>query len=95
MAADKKWDDDDGRVIADMSDLARPGVFSRKNTRTQEMPSDRESAVEKRPWETEDELSLKERTMYALGALKAALLIALVFIIGLGVVIAVMLAVWS
>lgn len=40
------------------------------------------------------ELSRQERRWYALGALKSALLIGSVYVIGLGVLIAVMLWIW-
>lgn len=40
------------------------------------------------------ELSSQERRWYALGALKSALLIGSVYVIGLGVLIAVMLWIW-
>lgn len=96
MAAKRKWEDDDGRVIADMSDVSRPGMFFPQKTKKETHTSHgEEHEAEKKPWETGDVLTPGERRMYILGALKAALLIALAFIAGLGAVVAVMLMLWT
>lgn len=86
----KQYDDDDGRTIADMSALTPGGGFKgfAKNEKKQEEPE-----REERPWE--DNFTKEERRMYMLGALKAALLIALVFIAGLGLVTAFLLFLWT
>lgn len=98
MGAGQKRDDDDGRVIADMSGIARPGLFrSRpaKDRQSHAAPLPEEDAEKKRPWEADEAFSPEERRMYALGALKAALLIALAFILGLGLVILLLIFVWG
>ena len=89
--------EDDGRTIADMSDIGGPGLlFPRRSQRKTPMsPPEPESAVNDRPWEQQDAFTPQERRMYALGALKAALLIGFVFIIGLGAVIAFLLLLWT
>ena len=106
MAPRKEWDDDDGRTIADMSGVGRPRLFVPR-TRTEDRgssaeqepyPAHREAneqAVQKRPWENESEFTPGERRMYMLGALKAALLIALAFIVGLGAAVWIMIQVWT
>ena len=71
MAPRKDWDDDDGRIIADMSALRKPSS------------------------ENEFEFTPRERRMYVLGALKAALLIALAFIAGLGAAVWLMIQIWT
>ncbi|EET62208.1 hypothetical protein BRYFOR_05872 [Marvinbryantia formatexigens DSM 14469] len=86
----KQYDDDDGRIIADMSALSPGG--GRKRFASPEKEQE-ESGREERPWE--DTFTKEERRMYTLGALKAALLIAMVFIIGLGLVTAFLLFLWS
>ena len=85
MASHKEWDDDDGRVIADMSGIERSGLIVPKIR-------GRKSSAER---ESESEFTPQERRMYALGALKAALLIALAFIVGLGAAIWLMLLAWT
>ena len=96
----KVYDDDDGRTIADMSGLApqpllipgRPAGRKRKPA----PPEEPDHAPSDRPWEEEQDLLSKEdRRLYILGALKAALLIALVFIVGLGLAIALLVLLWK
>lgn len=79
MMKNKKDYEDDGRVIADMSDLDRPSISNlfRKN---------REVQTEEEPVQY-----TKEQTLWAiLGALKAALLVGFAYIFGLGSVILLM-----
>jgi hypothetical protein len=96
MARNKKvYQDDDGRTIADMSGVSRPRMLipggpGQAKSRTPEP----EQEQPHRPWE-EQGLTRQERRWYMLGALKAALLIALAFIVGLGVVILILLMLWS
>ncbi len=94
-------DDDDGRTIADMSGVEHPSLLGslvgarmsdaikRPGRSAQESPSRKD-----RPWE-DTGLSREERRWYLLGALKAALLIAVVFIAGLGLFIALLLLLWN
>lgn len=105
MAPRKEWDDDDGRIIADMSGMERPRLLiprigGRKPSTGRGLsdPAQREPegpTVKERPWENESEFTPQERRMYVLGALKAALLIALAFIVGLGAAVWIMLQVWT
>ena len=50
---------------------------------------------EERPWEQPELMTPQERRMYVLGALKAALLIGLAFIVGLGLVILFLFRIWT
>ena len=91
MKRDRLPEDDDGRTVADMSGVASqplliPGrpVGPKKQEHVPEEPE-----RDERPWEKNQDLMSKEdRRLYILGALKAALLIALAFIVGLGAFIA-------
>ena len=110
MARKKTWDDDDGRTIASMSDVQRPNLFiPRKNQRDSHMPAhpdavnatdsfvpvEEEASENDRPWDQSDRFSKQERRCYALGALKAALLIGMAFIVGLGIAILAMILIWG
>ena len=100
MAPRKEWDDDDGRIIADMSSIERPRfivpkIRNRKSYSEQDRKSSEEQTAKERPWEYESEFTPQERRMYVLGALKAALLIALAFIVGLGAAVWLMLLAWT
>lgn len=104
MAPRKEWNDDDGRTIADMSDVGRSGFFvpktrGRKSSAEQRFntlqPEAKEQASNERYWENESEFTPRERRMYVLGALKAALLIAFAFIAGLGVAVWLMIQIWT
>lgn len=104
MAPRKEWDDDDGRIIADMSGIERPRflvprIGGRESSAQQNVDSlqrkPKEQAVKERAWENESEFTPQERRMYVLGALKAALLIALAFIAGLGAAVWLMIQVWT
>jgi hypothetical protein len=98
MARRKKtYEDDDGRTIADMSGVSRPRLILPGTPQPPAPPAaPRPEETENRPWEAQkDVMSREERRWYILGALKAALLIALVFIIGLGIVIALMIWGWG
>ena len=86
MGTDKQEEEDDGRVIADMSGIETPSLFApfsgRKKRREGEVPKVKND----RPWE-DSSLNKKERFWYAMGALKAALLIGLAYLAGLAAVI--------
>ena len=78
--------EDDGRTVADMSNVSRqplliPRPRRRRPPRAADMP-DRERSAE-----PPLDLSREEQRWAILGAMKAALLIALAFIVGLGIVI--------
>ena len=85
------YDDDDGRTIADMSGVGHQPVFLPR--RPQRRTPDRTEDDRAVPPREEDLLTPQERRWYVLGALKAALLIGLVFIVGLGLV--VLLFLWA
>lgn len=95
MGKKREEAEDDGRVIADMSGIDAPSVFSpfslSKKRREGEVS---EPAEKERPWE-EDSLSPQERRMWALGALKAAMMIGFAFLGGLALVIVLLMAVWG
>ena len=77
------YEDDDGRTIADMSDVSAPSMFVPKTmpqSRRENQPRQEKAS---RPWE-DSGYTAKERFLVAMGALKAALLIAMAFIVGLG-----------
>ena len=99
MARKREWDDDDGRTIASMSDLELPNLIIPRRRKPSSKPS------QTVPEETDDsdnrqhsykvQFSRQERGWYVAGALRAALLIGLAFIVGLGLVILLMLLVWG
>ena len=95
--AKKVYDDDDGRTIADMSGLDFPGAFSFRGVRPKKPEPEREgdrSENADRPWEAKkDQFSKSERRMAILGALKAAMLIGAAYIVGLGLLIWLMVAI--
>ena len=101
MARKKEWDDDDGRTIASMSDVGRQNLFipRAKPDREERRPNVPEAEYERskkdRPWEQGEQFPKQERTWYAFGALKAALLIAMAFIVGLVLAILIMILIWS
>lgn len=80
----RTYDDDDGRTIADMSDVyvrTPLGYRSLDGKRRRETgPAEEKKAQDSGP-------GREERRSYIWGALSAALLIALAFIVGLGLVI--------
>ncbi|MCH5261559.1 MAG: hypothetical protein J1F42_01460 [Lachnospiraceae bacterium] len=104
MASHKEWGDDDGRIIADMSGIERPRFivprirdrksFAERGSASSQRESGEQNVIE-RSWEKESEFTPQERRMYVLGALKAALLIALAFIAGLGAAVWLMLLAWT
>ena len=80
MARNKKtYSDDDGRTIADMSGVSRPNLWSFRSPFTSS--DDTEPSQEKkpdRPWDTSGQLSRRERRMFIIGALGAALLLCVI-----------------
>lgn len=90
----RRYEDDDGRTIVDMSGVERPNLFtpripsqeakSRETERRQQ-----EAIASDRPRETLD-LSPGERRWAILGVLKAAFLIAIPYALGLGGIILLM-----
>ena len=89
MAFKKEYDDDDGRVIADMSDVGRnPLIIPRFDRLHHKERRDmgREEEAEKRP-EYEVQYTKEERRAMVGGTLAAALLIGGVFILAIGLLI--------
>lgn len=91
--AKKKYDDDDGRTIFDMSAVEKPNLFSfnppyMDEERPRKKGDDEPQTASDRPWESStDEMPHEMRRAYVWGALKASLLIASAFVAGMGVVI--------
>ncbi len=86
----RTYDDDDGRVIADMSGLERqPMVLPR-------LPKRKKSAEPELPDAQQPELQLtgEERRAYLGGAIGAGMLIAGIFIAAAAIVIALLLLFW-
>ncbi|MBR5537546.1 MAG: hypothetical protein IKU58_06560 [Clostridia bacterium] len=85
---DRVYEDDDGRTIADMSDLSRPGMLGGFRKVQRPAAPQPEEPQRDEPWrEAEPLMTPEERRWYVLGALKAAILIGLAFIVGLGLVV--------
>ncbi len=83
MAKKKRYDDDDGRTIADMSSLERTPMLIPKfpKKKSDGTPNeDNANGENDRPWEN-NELNKEERRSFILGAMSASALIALIFII--------------
>ncbi|MCH5191549.1 MAG: hypothetical protein J1F23_05225 [Oscillospiraceae bacterium] len=109
MSRKREWDDDDGRTIASMSGVGRQNLFiPRKNPHDERelthpdtvnigenFASEEETPENDRPWDESGRFSKQESRWYALGALRAALLIGLAFIVGLGLTILLMILFWS
>ncbi len=86
------YEDDDGRTVADMSDLSRPSLFlPRKSGRRKDMgpPEDESSSQPRQDWDP------KDRRLYIFGALRAGLLIALIYFLGFGLLIGLLLLIWN
>ena len=98
MACSRR-EDDDGRVVADMSGIEGPRLLlPRMPGKRRDLslpPPAEEEEQEARPWEKDrDALSPKDRRLYVFAALKAALLIGAVFLICFGLFIALLLWLW-
>ena len=91
MKKRKVYEDDDGRTIADMSDISHPAAFVPRREKLQRQKTEGGFLTEER----EQPFTREERRMYVLAALKASLLIGAAFIIGLGVVVLLMVLAWG
>lgn len=81
MAKKRTYQDDDGRTIADMSGIEpSPVLFPRFPGREKEQSARPETPTQDRPWETAPQYTDEERRAAMGGALKAAMLLAGVFI---------------
>lgn len=90
----KPYDDDDGRTIADMSGIEPQGGFSLHSFSAKTSSADpSQPTQEEKPWESST-ISKGERFAWIGGALSAALLIGLVFLLGIGALIFLLTMVW-
>lgn len=95
MARKRTYDDDDGRTIADMSGIApAPVLFPRIPKKKGTAQPEPQGAAD-RPWEQQGQLTPEERRAAMGGALKAALLIAGVFIAAGAIAILAMQFIWN
>ena len=84
----KTYDDDDGRIVADMSDIERQPLIVPRLDRlhNKSKPVSLDNNEEEKPWEM-NELSKKEKSSFIAGALGATLLIGADFAVVGGIVI--------
>lgn len=89
------YDDDDGRTIADMSQVSlpprwTPGFSHRSKNGVKESGDKVTSGAREK-----SALSARQRRWYAYGALKAGLLIGFVYVAGAGILIGILLWLWN
>ena len=88
MRKRRQYDDDDGRQIADMSGVERPNLFNVRTAPKTEKSENAEESPAKPEWENPaSSMPKDDRRAFIWGALSASLLIALAFLVGLGIVI--------
>lgn len=84
----KKYDDDDGRSIADMSSVGQPNLFTFRNPKDKkEQAQTPDEDQSERPWEKKPEMPKEDRRAYVLAAVLTALGVGAVFLVGLGLII--------
>lgn len=95
MSRKKKYDDDDGRTIVDMSDISRPPILVPRLDELTKKSKDanREEPVAKP--QSDYELSNTERRAAVGGALSATLLIGGAFAAGIGILIFILSRLWT
>lgn len=94
MAKKRTYQDDDGRTIADMSGIEpSPVLFPRLPKKEQR--SQAPQSTGDRPWEGQEQFTDEQRRAAMGGALKAAMLLAGVFIAAGALVILGMQLLWS
>ncbi len=81
------YDDDDGRTVADMSNVSRQRLLIPRLTLHSSSPAYSQQLQDDDTQQPNIQLTREERRWYILGAVKAALLIALAFIVGLAIVV--------
>ena len=90
MSKKKNYDDDDGRVVADMSGIERQPLiiprFDHLKRNDRDDVQNGENEAQKSPWD-DTQMSKSERSAFIGGALAAGLGIAAVFIAIFGIVI--------
>lgn len=82
---DRVYDDDDGRTIADMSDVYSNPVLIPRRKRNRHTEPPKPSGED---WDPQD------RKVYIFAALRAALMIAMVYAVGFGLLIGLLLLIW-
>lgn len=89
MAKKKIYDDDDGRTVADMSEVERTPILIPKLDRIAKARSGRDDSEESNNENDylKNEMSNSERRAFVSGAVSAALAIGSVFAVAIGVVI--------
>ena len=87
----RTYDDDDGRVIADMSDLQRQPMLLPRLPKRKKESGEPDASPQPQP---ELELTKEERRSYVRGAIGATLLIAGIFIAAAAIVITLLLLLW-
>ena len=90
----KPYDDDDGRTIADMSGIERQSGFSFRSFSSRSSSKSDNSTEEEKPWEASP-MPKGERFAWIGGALSAALLIGLTFLLGIGIFIFLLTVLWK
>lgn len=94
---DERFAEDDGRTIADMSQISGMRMSGRMRCDGPKDASfvspEADTAEAQRPWE-DSTFTRKERWMYTLGALKASLLIGFAYLAGLGLLVGLMVFFW-
>lgn len=94
MAKKRTYQDDDGRTIADMSGIEPSPMLFPRLPRKEKRFQAPQSAGD-RPWEGQEQFTQEQRRAAMGGALKAAMLIAGVFIAAGAVAILVMQFIWN
>ena len=94
MAKKRTYQDDDGRTIADMSGIEPSPMLFPRLPKREKQPQAPQSAGD-RPWEGQEQFTDEQRRAAMGGALKAAMLIAGVFIAAGAVAILVMQFIWN
>jgi len=84
--------EDDGHTVADMSEISRPPLLGGLGSRRKKRKNG-EWNID--PSTGEEFFTPEERRWYVLGALKSALMIALVFLAGLGIGILILQLIWN
>ena len=82
---DRVYDDDDGRTIADMSDVHSSPVL---------IPRGKRNRHTEPPKPAEEDWDPRDRKVYIFAALRAALMIAMVYAVGFGLLIGLLLLIW-
>lgn len=91
----REYEDDDGRTVADMSEVHRRNLFMPRRDMPRRESPERENGHGGSSSDQAPSMNRKETRWAIFGALSAGLLIALVFIVALGLAIAIMLLIWN